>query len=304
MGMDKETARAIEQINSEIGDLRRRMENMVSRAGGEIANLTVTENIQVGQRSVTMLYVVSAFQALAGLRGFWPMTIFDSSGNAADLSGLGHDLTRNGSPQYRRLYSRAWLAVDDGTMDYMSHADHADFDITGAETYIRPESRGLTIGGWYNFDNLGSDVGLIGKWNTSGVNERSYLIDQLYSGGATVLAFRVSSDGTAAGRVNVVSSVTPGGSPWYFVCGRFVPSGDMDIFVGHADTLVLTQDTETGAAPASIHSGTASLIVGAIDEGTTDWLDGHVGMQFVCAQSLIDEVITSLFEHTAPLYQA
>ena len=42
----------------------------------------------------------SMYQALTGLRGFWPMSALASGGNAFDLSANVRTLTYNGNPTY------------------------------------------------------------------------------------------------------------------------------------------------------------------------------------------------------------
>jgi hypothetical protein len=228
--------------------------------------------------------LISPFLALPGLRGFWPMSAIDSSGNAQDQSGHGHHLSYQGNPTYNSYLD--WIPyIDlDGTGDYLSLADTADLDITGtAETYVDSSRRGLTLGGWFRSDNMANNYMLMSK--NSGAANKSYWLE--FNGLET--RFSVSSDGTA--ETQVVLGQTLASATWYFCVGRFDPSTELKVW-----TNAMTNTTAT-AIPASIKSGTADFNVGGYNNGSL-LLDGQVSRCFLCAAMLSDAQVSNLFQVT------
>lgn len=234
---------------------------------------------------------ISLFQMLVGLRGVWPMSSVDNTGAVYDLSGQGRTLSYNGNPifAFTGLYPSISM---DGAGDYLSRADEAGLDITGTESVIWSNQRGLTLGGWFNFNTLapGATIGLIGKWNGTG-NQRSY---QMFFDDATnSIYLDVSTDGTAVvdcqGDVVAVSQ-------WYFLVGRFTPSTELAVFVNGS------KQTNTVGIPASIYSGTANFNIGAYANGGSGQLNGFASICFLCASALSDTIIKSLYHFTRPLF--
>jgi len=114
--------------------------------------------------------LISPLLALPGLRGFWPMSSFNEAGNAYDMSEQGRVMTYNGNPLYNYDGVVPYVALD-GIGDFLSRADEAGLDIIGTETYVDGAVHGLTLGGWFYFDNaLGSNEKLIAKWDTTAGN--------------------------------------------------------------------------------------------------------------------------------------
>jgi hypothetical protein len=237
---------------------------------------------------------VAPFLLLPGLRGFWPMSAFDSSGNAQDQSGHAHHLTYNGNPVYVGVGLIPYIRLD-GTGDYLSRADEADLDITGTEGYVSAISRGLTLGGWFQFVNaagVGNDE-LISKYNTTG-DQRSYRLFR-QSGGGSPLAFSVSSDGTAATLVTATGGAPSAVDTWYFLAARLDPSTSMSVWVNGTRT-----DTVVGI-PASIHSGSAQFYIGET-QAPSNPLNGRASLCFLCAAALSDTTVASIFNATRALF--
>ena len=61
--------------------------------------LTLQDEVE-GLKSTESMFIdaLGAYLALPGLRGFWPFTSVDESGNIIDLSGHGLELAINGNP--------------------------------------------------------------------------------------------------------------------------------------------------------------------------------------------------------------
>jgi hypothetical protein len=249
-------------------------------------------NLEAIEQGVFTGNTLASFMALPGLVGFWPMSsVQRSTGNAYDLSGQGRTLTYNGNPAYS-YYNGLMPYIDlDGTGDFLSRADETDLDILGNESIYTTGAAGLTLGGWFWADTLGvGSAGLIGKYTTTG-NQRSYL---LFVVSSTVgPAFIISGDGTATDSATHPSAVATGG--WFFAVGVYIPSTSVSIFVNS------TKTTNSTSIPATIFNSTAALQIGAFSAGTA-LLDGRAALCFLCANALSDELITSLYSQSKPLF--
>jgi hypothetical protein len=230
-------------------------------------------------RTLGELY--AEYLTLPGLVGFWPMSsVFKSNGNVADLSGQGRTLTENGNPVFDLLNSIVPYADLDGTGDFFSRADEVDLSILGTEAAFPASRRGLTLGGWFNQDNLTGDQGLMGKWTTAG-NLREY---KLYSN-AGVVTLGISSNGTAEATY-AGSTVTA--ATWYFAVGRWIPSTTGDIFVSGVKT-------SNVSGVASTTDLTSPFRIGDRGDGTTLFI-GNTALCFLCANQLPDARIQRLFK--------
>ncbi len=237
--------------------------------------------------------VISSFQNIPGLVGFWPMSsVQRSTGNAFDLTSQGRTLTYNGNPTYN-IYNDFMPYIDlDGTGDFLSRADETDLDISGTETIYNSSVRGLTIGSWVFPDALpggGPTLGISGKWLSAG-NQRSYLM--LFNS-TDFPQVNVSSDGIAA--IIQVSSVVATINNWFFIVGRFTPSTNLDIFVNG------TWTRNTTSIPASLFNSTASFELGAFNSGLLN-LNGRIGFSFLSANTLSDALINALFQQSRVLF--
>lgn len=257
----------------------------------------LVKQVTLLQRQVDSLIIpektgdlISPFQALPGLVGFWPMSsVQRSTGNAADLGGQTRTLTYNGNPTYN-IYNNVVPYLDlDGTGDFLSRVDETDLDILGTEAVFAAAVRGLTMGGWYWVDTLGGvSRGLIGKSNATG-NQRSY---ELFISITDTISFLISNNGVTnnINNTNLVPSIVA--SPrWYFIIARFVPSTSQDIFING------TWYRYSITVPAAIFNSTANLELGSFNAGANA-LDGRLGPQFLCANALSEQLISSVFQQT------
>lgn len=218
----------------------------------------------------------SVFLALPGLRGFWPLSSRDQSGNAYDLSEQGRTLTDEGNPisNYYNLAPYVEFIFE----QKLFHDDSPGFDILGTETYIDSSIRGLTMGGWF-YSTSESENYLMEKFQTSG-NQRSYSL--------TSSKFVISSDGTAETTV----SLTMPTSTWCLVIARFTPSTELAAWVSG------TKTTNTTSIPASICNSTAEFHIGIITADTM-----RASLCFLCAAALSDQIITTLLARTQDLFK-
>ena len=251
--------------------IRRRIENV----WGQVA-----DRVPYGH----LLYAQAAFLALPGLRGFWPMSVFDSSGNAQDVSGHGHHLTYNGDPKYGHDGLLPYIDLD-GTGDYLSIADDADFDISGSESYV--DNPGLTVGCLFNASATASSYALIAKYGAEG--NRSFA---LYAAGSVRLY--ISDDGT-----NVDSVATAYGflaDQWYLAIARFDDSDTGSELKAWINGVPNTAATSRN----SIYDSTADFTVGAV-AGGSDLFPGNISLAFVCAYALPDDTIDGLYDILNPV---
>ena len=250
-------------------------------------------NIEALGNGVFLGNVLASYLELPGLVGFWPMSsVQRSTGNAYDLSGQGRTLTYNGNPAYT-FHNGLVAYIDlDGTGDFLSRADETDLDITGdGESAVYTSgAAGLTIGGWFWADAFTGDPVLINKWLPTG-NQKSYLLHFTTTG---AVKFAVSSTGADDFTITTTTVATTG--TWAFCVGRYIPSTSI--------AAVINPDTTTNitSIPASIFNSTASLNIGRLSDTNSNLLNGRAALCFLCANSLGDDLISSLFQSSRVLF--
>ena len=231
--------------------------------------------------------VISHFLALPGLRGLWPMSIVDASGNTRDLSGNGLTLVPNGNPVYDSDGLAPYIDLD-GTGDFLSRSDTALLDILGTESYMA--NPGLTLGGWFWFNNApgGSIEDMIGKDNGSA--DRAYRVLRIPSTG--ILRFSVSNTGADTFFVDGAAMTA---AAWWFVVARFTPSTELAAFLNGGKT------TNTTSIPASISNSSNQFNIGAVATGAL-LMTGRASLCFVCAAALSDDIIDNLYQSSRSLF--
>jgi hypothetical protein len=235
----------------------------------------------------------SMYQALTGLRGFWPMSAVRQAGNAYDLSGNVRTLTYNGNPVYDFDGLAPYIKFD-GTGDFLSRLDEAGLSITGTETYIAAGHRGLTCGGWFRPTDTTNNQGLIDKFYTAG--QRGYSLFLAGGVGGDPVQFYISDDGT--NNSSVSSATGYSANEWQFMAGRFNDS------VAGAELAVWLNDEQTTAATAraSIFDGTDDFAIGGKADGTS-LFTGRASMCFLCAAALADATVWAIYQHTKALFK-
>jgi len=239
--------------------------------------------------SMSLGNAMNAYQTLLGLRGFWPMSSIDGSGNVVDQSSVGLTLTRTGNPYY--WYDNEAPAIYlDGSGDYLIRAVGAPTSITGTEAYIYSPQRGLTFGGWFKPSvTTGLWRGLISKYQEWGTGHRSYLL--ALGEGGTFHCY-ISSNGTST--VSVTGSAAAVNT-WQFVVGRYMPSTSLAIFVNRQLA------TQYSGIPTSLYASEADFIIGGYTGGSPGYVlpfHGSASLCFLCAAALSDDTIYSLYEMT------
>ncbi len=239
---------------------------------------------------------VSAFLAIPGLIGFWPMSALRRDSNTdrvRDLAGGAYHLTANNTPSFGYTNLIPWGSFN-GTNHYLSRVDGgaADWgDVTGTETYIESTQRGMTLGGWLRVDSHDSDWEfLIGK-SGNAAGTRGYFID---NGNAPnyVARFAVSVDGTAE-TILPMEQLTVGA--WEFVVVRFDPSVALDGWISG------TTYNLGAAIPASIFDNAQDFTIAA-RAGPLHYCDMASSLCFLSACMVSDAIIFSLFEQTRAMF--
>ncbi len=236
--------------------------------------------------------VCAQFQALPGLRGFWPMSSFDESGDAYDLSGQGRTLTYNGSPEYAHDGLIHYIDLDDATSDYLGRGDEAGLDILGNESYVDSDARGLTMGGWCWWDTRPStpnEAHFMAKRDDPG--DRSYYLRQWQTGEMQAL---VSGNGVAEVDAETTDALTLGA--WHFAVMRFIPSTELLLFFDG------TSYTDTVGVPATIFNSAGDFAIGRPGSINSYYMDGRASLCFLCACALGIGAIRSLYQQSRALF--
>lgn len=233
--------------------------------------------------------VCAQFQALPGLRGFWPMSSFNEAGNAYDMSEQGRILTYNGNPTYNHVALIPYIDLD-GVGDFLSRGDEAGLDIRGNEAYVAVAAQGLTIGGWFYLERDATLEALMGKWN-AGAGQRAYLLDK---DAADQIRMHVSLNGVADTLVPLAGAFVQ--NTWHFIAGTYDPGNLIRIYVNGAYADL------AAAIPATIVNSTADFNIGAQDNGTVNLLQGNTSMDFLCAQYLELHFLDAMFHQSRTMF--
>jgi len=265
----------------------------VQRRNSEMVDLLAADFQPRYEPQFAWKSAVSQHQVLPGLRGFWPTSSVDTNGDLIDMSGQGNHLTLNGNP-WRRGYNLAPTCDLDGVGDYFSHVGGIGSwcDILGSETYILQAWRGLTIGGWFLFDNAaGVEEYMISKWDTGG-NERSYRLVRRVAGG---IRFSVSDDGTAVDDVDTTSA--PAADEWFWACGRYTDNTEeIDIWYNTE-----TANLALAGWGGTLRSNATDFLIGGRHGGAT-LMTGRFSLAFCCTAALSNAIIGQLFQQTRAMF--
>jgi len=215
----------------------------------------------------------------------------DSNGDVYDLSEQDRTLNYNGG-SYAYTGLVPLLSLGGGAGAYLNRLDEAGLDILGTEAWIA--DKGLTIGGWFNFDRLTAQEFLIGKASTVAATS-SYWLSFRGDVANDPVRFNIS-DGAALDTVDV--QITPSTSSWTFVVGRYDPSTEIKVFAAQG---TLESNTNAVGIPAALNNSGVDFTVGADSTGANR-LQGDVSACFLCACRLSDTLISSIWHHTRALY--
>jgi hypothetical protein len=217
--------------------------------------------------------VWASYMFLHELRAFWAFGSMDEGANAYDSSGQNRTLI-NANGVGRAGYPIP-VAVFPGANQYYRRSDEAALSLSAG-------GQAFTIGGWFRYDTAGANIMAICK--DGAIGNFSYHIQKLSNGS---FRFQVSSNGTAT---TYVDSNATSINQWYFVVGRFLPTGEMKLWV-NKDTY-----TNTTSIPSSVYDSTSDFALGAWPGGgPARYWDGYMALCFVCQAYQMDESISRLF---------
>lgn len=239
--------------------------------------------------------VISAYLALPGLRGFWPMSSVGASGEAMDLSAHGFTLTNNNNAQFEGQGPRSYAKVA-VTPWYFNRADEAAFDILGTETYIDSGNRGLTIGCWFSLRTLLTvQRTIMAKW--SGGAQQSY---RLAVRADEKPLFQISGDGANVYQIESPVTITTASGDWRFIAGTYSTTGTDNINIYVSDAGRLTKTTNNVGIPAAIFNSSADFTIGADHGGLNPMALSNVMMCFLCVTALSEGTLNGLYHLSRP----
>lgn len=247
--------------------------------------MTLEIAFEIGRISIPVTGANGSFAFLSALLDFWSTGSIDGSGRPVGL--YANTLLVGGTPVYNSINNGVPYAAFDGVGDYFYQWPGSTFDITGTETYIHSDMRGLTLGGWFYHTSLTGAQVYMSKYGNSG--ERGYVLRKDLGHTAR---FMVSDDGTSEGAV--VGGMVPN-ETWVFIVGRFVTASGMALF----------QNEVKVALPLVIpyiFDATADFRVGAADGTSNYFLSGRASRFFICAAALPDASIEALFQASRGLF--
>jgi len=178
----------------------------------------------------------------------------DTSTTFTDDSDSAHTVTANNNAQLDTAQQKFGTAsgLFDGTDDYLSTADSADWDF---------DSGDWTVDFWVRFNSVAITQRFISQWETGDLN---WNIGWLNSNN---LAFIYSTDGTTVANT-FTFAWTPSTATWYHVA--VVRSGaDLEAFIDGTQ-IGITENVSTDA----FFDATVSLLIGVNTTGLLNDFDG------------------------------
>lgn len=265
----------------------------IQRRNDELVNMLGADLQKRYESGFAWRTACSMYQALTGLRGFWPMSALGSSASALDQSGNGRTLTYNGNPTYDFDGLAPYIRFD-GTGDSLSRTDEAGLDILGTETYVAAGHRGLTLGGWFRPEDAANADSLISKWGAAG--QRSYTMTTRGDVAGDPIEFFISDDGTNLDSVQSSNGYST--NTWHFMAARYNDAATgVELAIWLDETM--TEDTTNRN---SIFNSNATFYIGS-DVGGANLYTGRASMCFLCAAALADATVWAIYQHTRALFK-
>ena len=235
--------------------------------------------------------ISSNYLQVPGLRGYWPFSAIDGSGNAVDLA-QGNNFTNNNACVYYKRDLAPYIEFSGA--NNLSAANAAWNQIIGNEAYINSNIQGLTIAAWVYFDNAAAATEQINaKQNGAGAANIAW---SLYRTAAGVLSLTVSN-GVASETVSTTATLAA--NTWYHV------SGVVDIANTLKYVYINGAGTSNALALATINNLASTVAIGARDNGAggfTAYQDGLQSNHILCAAALSASQIQALYQQSRAMF--
>jgi Concanavalin A-like lectin/glucanases superfamily len=229
----------------------------VTLTGFDPTVATAAANIEPGSAALTVTGNAPALTGDANLASVVFLTSFDGvDGATSDTEFRGKALTFVGNAQIdtaQSVFGGSSLLLD-GTGDYITTPDHADFDFAAGQ---------FTVELWVRHNTgFSTNEAYIGQWGSTTAEQAWFLF--LNSGSLT---FRVQ---TAGGLINTTVAWTPTVGTWYALAVDRDATGKFRIY---RDGVMVASSAAVGTA---IQNGTGLLGIGRVPSLSTYDLQGWV----------------------------
>ncbi len=238
--------------------------------------------------------VISSYQSIPGLVGFWSMSsVQRSTGNVYDLSGQSRTMTYAGNPTFNIYNDLVAYCAFDGTADVLSRADETDLDIGGNESIYATSVQGLTAGIWVRTPivNPGGNMVIYGK-GTPGTDAETFALWS--TNGSTIQLSVVDSTGAfrdSAPNVELTANT------WHFIGLRWDNSANT--VASWLDGAALTSNASSRSA---LSNNAIGVSIGGAITGAALKMTGDIALVFLSANALSGTLINGLFQQSRGLF--
>lgn len=223
------------------------------------------------------------FLELPGIIAWWPCGPGGGTGWAEGTVG-NRSLQPNGNHKFG-YDGNPYLDLPGGSGNYMVASGFPA--CLGSESWIDASLQGLTIGGWFYPDSLGStNVGLISK--QGGSADEGYLINTRNLGARFAIGVTPTTLMITPYRTGMANFT------WSFVVGRFIPSTEICCFVDGSKGLI------SSGVPAAIVDAVQGFEVGRYDNNNARVFNGRCRDLFICQSALSDDLIEEIRQTSLP----
>lgn len=240
--------------------------------------------------------VFSAFLNIPGLAAFYTGNMSQNSAGTPKVWDYGPNEMHLSFTGFGSNCAGGELAPFINFNDTRSayYADASPFDISGNESYLASQLRGLTVGAWIRPNSSGEFQAWLTKCNGLNNAVNNY---RLTNGSANKFVFSISNGSTSVGPTADTAFTV---SNWYFVVGRFIPSTAIDILVNNIKTQYTT------SVPSTMVTNNEPFVLGGESNGSggyQSYANGYVGCSFVSQAKVPDTYLTYLYETSRWMYQ-
>lgn len=225
---------------------------------------------------------IGAINMIPGIVGNWSMATLGAT-LVPDLSGFGMSLTQSGSPVPGNT-GIAQHIIFDGTNDYLYRASEAN---------IVP-GRKLALGGWFNFNALGSTESLITKWYMTGAQNQF----SLYKKDTNVIRFAISDDGSTESDY-IDSTETIAINTWYYIAGYYTANTELALVVNK------NWYSNVTSIPATIFAGTVDFTIGAtLGASVSRYFNGNAMLCWLATRfaDMPRAALNTIYEQTRAIF--